>query len=58
MPPKANLHRTVVGLTRAQYEWLRRRGYERHVSLGALIREILEEARRKEEPQEPLPLES
>lgn len=49
-------HRTTVNLTPAHYEWLRRLAYERRRPLAAVIRDILEQARRRDEPQEPLPL--
>ena len=50
------LHRTTVALTPDQHEWLRRKSFEQRKSIALLIREVLEEARRRDEPQERLPL--
>ncbi len=50
------LHRTTIALTPEQHDWLRRKSFEERKSIAMLIREILEEAKRRDEPQERLPL--
>jgi hypothetical protein len=50
------LHRTTISLTPQQHEWLRRKSFIERKPIAMLIREILEQARRREEPQERLPL--
>lgn len=56
MAGRANLHRTTVSLTAEQYQWLRKRAYAQVTTIAAVLRDVVEEARRLDQPQESLPL--
>lgn len=51
-----DLHRTTIYLTPRQYAWLRSKAFNEALTIAAVVRQILEAARRTEEPQEELPL--
>ena len=51
-----DLHRTTLALTVDQYEWLRSKAFGERVSIAVLIRRLIEESRRREDPQERLRL--
>jgi hypothetical protein len=45
-----------VSLSPAQYEWLRKEAFRRHVAMTVVVREALDELRGRLDPQLPLPL--
>ena len=49
--------RMTTYLTKPQLNWLRGIAHERSTTIASIIREIVEEARRRAQPQEELPLE-
>jgi hypothetical protein len=51
-----DLVRTVIAISKRQQAWLRQKAYDRNASVAAIVRDILDEARRREQPQEELPL--
>lgn len=53
---KMQLIRTTISVTPEQREWLRRKEFETRREMTDLVRDILEEARIRDEPQERLPL--
>lgn len=50
------LHKTTVYLTPAQYSWLRHKAFARTTTIAALLRDLAEGARLKEDPQDELPM--
>ncbi len=50
------LHKTTVYLTPAQYSWLRRKAFAKTTTIAALLRDLAEIARLREDPQEELPM--
>jgi hypothetical protein len=51
-----DLHKTTVYLTPAQYMWLRQKAFTKTTTIAALLRDLAEIARLREDPQEELPL--
>jgi hypothetical protein len=44
-PSQQPMHRTVLNLTEAQYEWLRYRSYVERVTMTEVLRRLIDSAR-------------